>query len=118
MFKTLPTEARVASLIPGLDRTEIQIRGAEIPPASGPKSQNIKQKQYWNKFNKDFFKKWSTSEKKKFIKKKRQRCVSYRGSVGGDWDQGPALLTSLGGLMTLFWGPDLAEDRNSPHGNL
>ena len=65
MFKILPTDAGVASLIPGLDRTEIQIQGAEIPPASGSKSQNIKQKQYWNKFNKDFFKKWSTSEKKK-----------------------------------------------------
>ena len=115
MFKILPTDAGVASLIPGLDRTEIQIQGAEIPPASGSKSQNIKQKQYWNKFNKDFFKKWSTSEKKK---KKRQRCVSYRGSVGGDWDQGPALLTSSGGPTTLFWGPDVAEDRNSPHDNL
>ena len=28
--------------------------GAKIPQASGPKNQNIKQKQYGNKFNKDF----------------------------------------------------------------
>ena len=34
------------SLIPG--------QGAKIPHASGPKNQNIKQKQYCNKFNKDF----------------------------------------------------------------
>ena len=29
-------------------------QGTEIPRAAGPKSQNIKQKQYCNKFNKDF----------------------------------------------------------------
>ena len=28
--------------------------GAKIPHASQPKNQNIKQKQYHNKFNKDF----------------------------------------------------------------
>ena len=28
--------------------------GAKIPHASWPKNQNIKQKQYFNKFNKDF----------------------------------------------------------------
>lgn len=41
---------------------------------SWPRKQNIKQKQYWNKFNKDFFKKWSTSEKKK---KKRGKGVFH-----------------------------------------
>ena len=51
-------------------------------------------------------------------KKKRQRCVSYRDSARGDWEQGPALLTSSGCPMTLFWGPDLAEDRNNQHDNL
>ena len=34
-------------------------RGTKIPHASRPKTQNTKQKQYYNKFNKDF-KKWST----------------------------------------------------------
>ena len=29
-------------------------RGAEIPNASGPKNQNVKQKQRCDKFNKDF----------------------------------------------------------------
>ena len=38
-------------------------RGAKIPHASGPKNQNIKQKQYCNKFNKDF--KNGPHEKKK-----------------------------------------------------
>ena len=30
-------------------------QGVKIPHALGPKNQNIKQKQYCNKFNKDFF---------------------------------------------------------------
>ena len=55
MDKTSTSNAGGAGLIPG--------RGAKIPHASQPKNQNIKQKQYCNKFNKDF-KKWSTSKKK------------------------------------------------------
>ena len=40
------TNSRGAGSIPGW--------GAKIPHASWPKNQNIKQKQYCNKFNKDF----------------------------------------------------------------
>ena len=43
---TLPSNAAGVGSIPG--------RGAKIPHASWPKNQNIKQKQYCNKFNKDF----------------------------------------------------------------
>ena len=46
MVKTLPSNAGAAGLIPG--------QGAKIPRAWGPKNQNIKQKQYCNKFSKDF----------------------------------------------------------------
>ena len=46
MVKLLPSNAGVAGSIPG--------SGAEIPPATWPKIQNIKQKQYCNKFSKDF----------------------------------------------------------------
>ena len=49
MVKTSPSNAGGACSIPG--------RGAKIPYASQPKkekNQNIKQKQYCNKFNKDF----------------------------------------------------------------
>ena len=46
MVKTLPSNAGGAGSIPGQE--------AEIPHASWPKNQNIKQKQYCNKFNKDF----------------------------------------------------------------
>ena len=46
MVKTSPSEAGGASSIPG--------RGAKTPHASRPKNQNIKEKQYCNKFNKDF----------------------------------------------------------------
>ena len=46
MVKTLPSDAEGVGLIPGW--------GAEITHALGPKNQNIKQKQYCNKFNKNF----------------------------------------------------------------
>ena len=46
VVKTSTSNAGGAGSIPG--------QGAEIPHASLPKNQNIKQKQYCNKFNKDF----------------------------------------------------------------
>ena len=46
VVKTSPSNAGGVGSIPGW--------GAEIPHASWPKNQNIKQKQYCNKFNKDF----------------------------------------------------------------
>ena len=55
MVETSPSNSGGMGLIPD--------RGAKIPHASRPKNQNIKQKQYCNKFNKDFLKKWSTSKK-------------------------------------------------------
>ena len=45
VVKTLPSSARGVGLIPGW--------GAKIPHVSSPKDQNIRQKQYCNKFNKD-----------------------------------------------------------------
>ena len=45
VVKTLPSNAGGVGLIPG--------RGAKIPYALWPKKQDIKQKQYCNKFNKD-----------------------------------------------------------------
>ena len=44
--KTSPSNAEGVGSIPG--------QGARIPHALGPKNQNIKQKQYCKKFNKDF----------------------------------------------------------------
>ena len=58
VVKTSPSNAGGAGLIPG--------QGAKIPHASRPKNQNIKQKQYSNKFSKRLLK-WSTS--KKYLKK-------------------------------------------------
>ena len=46
MVKTSPSNAEGVGSIPG--------RGARTPHALEPKNQNIKQKQYCNKFNKDF----------------------------------------------------------------
>ena len=46
VVKTLPSNSGDAGSTPG--------RGAKIPLASWPKNQNVKQKQYCNKFNKDF----------------------------------------------------------------
>ena len=56
VVKTLSSNAGSAGSIPG--------RGAKIPHASRPKNQNLKQKQYCNKFNKDF-KNGPHQEKKK-----------------------------------------------------
>ena len=46
VVETLPSSAGGVGWIPG--------RGSRIPHALWPKNQNIKQKQYCNKFNKDF----------------------------------------------------------------
>ena len=51
----LPSNAGGTGLIP--------VWGAKSSHASWPKNQNIKQKQYRNKFNEDFLK-WSISKKK------------------------------------------------------
>ena len=47
VVKTLPSNAGGVGTIPG--------QGAEIPRALSSENQNIKQKRYCNKFNKDFF---------------------------------------------------------------
>ena len=71
MVETLPSNAGGAASIPG--------RGAKIPHASRPKNQNIKQKQYCNKFKKDF--KNGPHQKKKIFKKKDYKAGSYSGNV-------------------------------------
>ena len=63
VVKTSPSNTGGAGSIPGW--------GAKIPHASRPKNQ--KQKQYCNKFNKDF--KNGPHQKKKNLKKKKKRNV-------------------------------------------
>ena len=63
MVKTSPSNAGGTGSTPG--------RGAKIPQASQPKNQNIKQKQYCNRFNKDF-KNGPHQKKKKILKKKKR----------------------------------------------
>ena len=58
--KTPPSDAEGASSIPGWR--------AKIPQASWPKDQNVKQKQHYNKFNKDFNN--GPCQKTKYWKKK------------------------------------------------
>ena len=60
MIKTLPPNAGGAGSIPG--------QGAKIPHDLWLKNQNIKQKQYCNKFNKDFK---NGPHQKKILKKKK-----------------------------------------------
>ena len=57
VVKTSPSNASGAGSIPG--------QGAKIPHAAGPKNQNIKQKQNYNQFNKDFKKLVHIQKKKK-----------------------------------------------------
>ena len=71
MVKTLSYNAGSPGLISG--------RGAEVPHASRPENQNIKQKQYCNKFNKDFEN--GPHQKKKKKLKKNTMCAINRGKV-------------------------------------
>ena len=64
MVKTSLSNAGVSGSIPG--------QKARIPQASQPKKQNIKQKQFCNKFNKDF--KEMVHFKKKILKKVLMQC--------------------------------------------
>ena len=59
VVKTSPSNAGSAGLIPG--------QGAKILHALRPKNQNIKQKQYCNKFNKDLKKNAPHPKKKSLI---------------------------------------------------
>ena len=59
MFKTSPSNARGEGSISG--------QGAGIPHGWRPKNQNIKRKQYFNKFNEDFKKLSSKNLKKKVM---------------------------------------------------
>ena len=61
MFKSLPASAGDTDSIPDW--------GTKISHASQPKNQNMKQKQYCNKFSKKF--KNSPHQKKKIFKKER-----------------------------------------------
>ena len=60
VVRTSPSSAGDVGSIPG--------KGTKIPHASRPKDQNIKQKQYCNKFNKDFTK----GPHQKNLKKKKK----------------------------------------------
>ena len=61
VVKTSSSNAGVVGSIPGW--------GAKIPHAQRPKNQNIKQKQYCNKFSKDFK---NGPHQKKILKKKKE----------------------------------------------
>ena len=61
VVKLLPSNAEGMSSIPG--------QGVKIPYASWPKKQNIKQKQYCNKFSKD-------------LKKRERKSICNAGDPG------------------------------------
>ena len=71
VVKTLPSDAGGAGSIPG--------RGAKIPHASRPEKtkQNIKQKQYCNKINKDF----KNGPHQKNLKKKKKKDPSWKSNM-------------------------------------
>ena len=62
VVKTSPSNAGGVGSIP--------VQGAKIPHASRPKNQNIKHKQYCNKFNEDL--KIGPHQKKKIFQKKKR----------------------------------------------
>ena len=67
VVKTSPFNAEGVGLITD--------QGAKIPHTSQPKHQNIKQKQYCNKFNKNFKNGLHQKKKKKILGKKKNRKV-------------------------------------------
>ena len=69
VVKTSPSSAGGVGSIPD--------RGAKIPHAPRPKNQNRKQKQYCNKFNKDF--KNGPHQKKNLEKKKKRNSAVAQG---------------------------------------
>ena len=70
----LPGDPVVKTSIAGGARS-IPPQIAKIPHALWPRNQNIKQKQYCNKFNKEFK---IVHGKKKKLKKKRARAMKFR----------------------------------------
>ena len=69
MVKTLPSSAGGTGLILG--------QGARIPHALPPKCQNIKQRQYCNKFNEDF----NNGPHKKNLLKNKIKLPSFSSSL-------------------------------------
>ena len=63
-----PSNARDVGSIPGW--------GTKIPHTLWPKSQNIKQKQYYNKFNKDF-----ENMLEAYLKLKKNVFIKYYASL-------------------------------------
>ena len=99
MVKSSPSNAGASGPTPG--------QGAQILYASQPKNQNVKQKQYCNKFNKDF-KKWSTSKEKKKEEGKETEGKQggreeRRGWQGGEQEPSFEAFCVLGPLQTT-WG--------------
>ena len=72
VVKTSPSDARGTGSIPG--------QGARSPYALRPEDQNIKQKQYSNKFNKDF-KNGPHQRKYKKKKKRKERSLQLRVKI-------------------------------------
>ena len=73
MVKTSPFNAGGMGSIP--------CRGAKIPHPSRPKNQNIKQKQYCNKFNKDF-KNGPHQKKRQMGRKSRMTSQFFTWLIG------------------------------------
>ena len=78
VVKTLPSNADGVGSIPG--------QGAKIPHASWPRNQNIKQKWYCNKFNKDF--KNGPLKKKRNIMQKYTERKHFQDSESPSFQKG------------------------------
>ena len=106
MISSLASNARGVGSIPGPT-------GAKILYALWPKPQNIKQKQYCNKFNEDFKK--GSSLKKNSLKKKSTfpsaelgwLPASSQGRPDGSSEEHPLMSTALCEIFRCYFhGPD------------
>ena len=89
VVETLPSNEGGLGSIPG--------QGAKIPQASGPKNQNVKQKQCCDKFNKDF----KNGPHQKIFKKKRKKKSSLDTALVKSFQGLPTALRTNSRLPTL-----------------
>ena len=90
MVKTSPSNAGGSCLIPGWD--------TKIPHASQPKNQNIKQKLYCNKFNKDFK---NSAYKKSSKKLKESWLLSLKTWLYWVMEMSPETIGDVTQVMSL-----------------
>ena len=111
MVETLHSNAGAVGSMPN--------QAAKAPHASWPKSQNMKQKQYYNKLNKDFKKTVHTKNNNNNLKKKEHWSPPQVLSSVFCLEWGLGLLFTdepVPGTLLLLFNHSVVSDSLQPHG--